>query len=946
MYRVISCLTVEHDWRLVFLAAGICFLASLTAINLYYRAKATHGWARGVWIATAGIATGSGIWATHFIAMLAYSPGIAVAYGVALTAVSLLAAVVVTGVGLAVAVTGDARWRIPVGGGIVGGGIACMHYLGMWALQVPGYVTWSLDLVGVSIFLGVLFGTAALAATMLRNDRLATITASVLLTLAIVSHHFTAMGAVEIVPDPARAVSAMSMAPDMLALVIAGVSAIMLALSLIGTVVDERFHNQRARLDAALQNMHQGLLMFDMHGRLVLRNQRFEEMYRLSAGAVTPGNTLRDVLIARKRAGTFKGDPDRYTRKLVDGGGRFTGDPDINSYAGKGIENKIFDLPDGRTIAVTNQSMEGGGWVSTHTDITETTRAVKELNRTKAFLDTVIENVPATLVVKDASDHRYVLINRAGEKFFGVARERMIGKRPHDFYPQQVADGIIASDQEMLNSGGQLLVENTPFSTPAGEDRLITTKRLAIRDEDGQPQYLLAVVEDVTERRRAEQQIAHMAHHDPLTDLPNRAAFSEKLAATLERARESGESFALLCIDLDRFKEVNDVFGHRTGDSLLCDVAKRLRESVGDAFLARLGGDEFTIILTDANQPEATAAIADGLLTQFREDIEIDGQHLRIGLSIGAAIYPSDGDNAAALIANADAALYRAKAQGRGTICFFESEMDQRLRERRAMQHDLRSAIARNELVLHYQPHAQIGGEILGFEVLVRWRHPKQGMISPGTFIPVAEESGLILPIGEWILREACREAASWPKPLSIAVNLSPIQFRHGDLAALVHQVLLDTGLPANRLELEITEGVLIGDFSRALSTLRRLKALGVRIAMDDFGTGYSSLSYLQTFPFDKIKIDRGFISNLDRSPQSAAIVRAVIGLGRGLDLPVVAEGVETDDQLAFLSRESCNEVQGFLVGHPMTIDHYDDIVGRSSDGKAKPAKASLRLVG
>jgi EAL domain-containing protein (putative c-di-GMP-specific phosphodiesterase class I) len=255
--------------------------------------------------------------------------------------------------------------------------------------------------------------------------------------------------------------------------------------------------------------------------------------------------------------------------------------------------------------------------------------------------------------------------------------------------------------------------------------------------------------------------------------------------------------------------------------------------------------------------------------------------------------------------------------------------MDAMLRERRALLHDLRSAMPSNELLVHYQPQAKIEGEVIGFEALVRWRHPTRGMVSPGIFIPPAEESGLIIPVGEWVLREACREAASWPRPLQVGVNLSPVQFRHGDLAGLVHSVLLETGLKPQRLELEITEGALIGDFSRAIAILRRLKAIGVKIAMDDFGTGYSSLSYLQSFPFDKIKIDQTFISNLHRNPQSAAIVRAVIGLGRGLHLPVIAEGVETEEQRAFLARENCQEIQGYLIGKPSLMDDYAELVGR-----------------
>jgi EAL domain-containing protein (putative c-di-GMP-specific phosphodiesterase class I) len=311
---------------------------------------------------------------------------------------------------------------------------------------------------------------------------------------------------------------------------------------------------------------------------------------------------------------------------------------------------------------------------------------------------------------------------------------------------------------------------------------------------------------------------------------------------------------------------------------------------------------------------------------------------LRVGLTIGIALYPTDGSDPATLIGNADAALYRAKAEARGSIRFFEPEMDERLRDRRALQHDLRTAVERDDLQLDYQPQARLGGEVVGFEALVRWRHPTRGIVPPDTFIPIAEENGTIIAIGEWVLREACREAASWQRPLRIAVNLSPVQFQHGDLAGLVHSVLLETGLSPGRLELEITEGVLIGDFSRAISILRRLKTLGVRIAMDDFGTGYSSLSYLQSFPFDKIKIDQSFISNLGRNPQSQAIIRAVIGLGHGLNLPITAEGVETQDQLAFLSCETCDEVQGFLIGRPGPMHLFAHLVGHEQRPLLKAA--------
>jgi diguanylate cyclase (GGDEF)-like protein/PAS domain S-box-containing protein len=534
--------------------------------------------------------------------------------------------------------------------------------------------------------------------------------------------------------------------------------------------------------------------------------------------------------------------------------------------------------------------------------------------------------------VKDAVDLRYVLVNRAAEEFLGLPREEIVGKAAHDIFPGSTANAVRTRDRDQLKTEGCGTLEGYDVETPGNGIRAANSKRLTIRGVDGQAEYLLVMTEDVTEKLKAEAQIKHLAHHDPLTNLPNRASFNAHFAEAIDRADATGGSFAALCIDLDRFKEVNDVFGHSIGDGLLCQISARMREVAGKAFVARLGGDEFTIILQGSDQPEAAAIFADRLLEGMSYDFEVEGHRLRAGLSIGIAIYPSDGPDAATLLSNADAALYRAKEDGRGTVRFFEVEMDRRLRERHAIQQDLQSAVARGELELHYQPQATIGGEIIGFEALLRWHHPSRGLIPPKTFIPIAEETGLIVEIGEWVLRESCREAATWPIPLQVAVNLSPVQFRHGDLQTLVHTVLLETGLAADRLELEITEGVLIADFTRTVSVLRRLKALGVRIAMDDFGTGYSSLSYLQSFPFDKIKIDQSFISNLENNRQSAAIVRAVVSLAHGLGLPVIAEGVESSAQLEFLTRETVDEVQGYLLGRPHPIEHYAELIGHQVD--------------
>ncbi|SEN44415.1 EAL domain-containing protein [Bradyrhizobium sp. OK095] len=556
-------------------------------------------------------------------------------------------------------------------------------------------------------------------------------------------------------------------------------------------------------------------------------------------------------------------------------------------------------------------------------------RAEQDLLRAREFLDSIIENIPIAVFAKDAKDSRYVLLNRAGEEYYGMPREEMLGKTPEQIFPRDIARLVSEQDRRVVDSGTPMFLEGHLLEVGVnGHDRLVNSRKLLVRDGNGAPQYLVGVIEDVTERITNEARISHLAHHDALTDLPNRSAFNAALDERLERAQEASTSFAVLSLDLDRFKEVNDVFGHPVGDMLMRAAADRLAAEADGAFVARIGGDEFMILMPNDIRREDALALAERLVEVIGKELEVDDYLSQVGVSVGIAVYPDDGVDAVTLLANADSALYRAKREGRGRVCFFESEMDQELRDRRLLQHDLRQALEQNQLLVYFQPQARMNGEVIGFEALLRWNHPTRGFVPPDQFIPLAEENGLIIQIGEWVLREACREAASWPRPLQVAVNLSPVQFQAGDLERSIHQILLETGLAPTRLEVEITEGVLIGDFTRALNLLRRLKALGIRIAMDDFGTGYSSLSYLQSFPFDKIKIDRSFISNLEVTPQSAEIVRAVLSLAHALNIPVVAEGVETEAQRAFLEREACEEMQGYLVGRPDLIERYLDLIG------------------
>ena len=705
---------------------------------------------------------------------------------------------------------------------------------------------------------------------------------------------------------------------SLLAIVVGGI------VFLTARLIANRLRTKNMQFDAALNNMSQGLVMFDSAARLVVCNNRYREIYKLPPDLTKQGCTFLDILKYCFASGTHSSDPEKYARDLL---------ATVANGQAESQENKTAD---GRTILVVNSPMAGGSWVATHEDITERKRAEDELHRTQTFLNTVVENVPQPIVVKrvpgvgdDPSKYPFSLVNRAAEELFEISRDKMIGKNAHDVYAKDHADFVVSQDIEALRTNGPIQVREHAVETSDHSTRIVTARKVVIRDGDGKPEYLLSLLEDVTERQRAAQRIAHLAHHDPLTDLPNRTAFNERLASVLDRAKMTHEHFAIVSIDFDRFKEINDLFGHAVGDALLLEVARRLQAAAGESFLARLGGDEFSLIVADGPQPSTASTLAGRLLAAVADKFEIEGLQLRIGLSIGVAVYPTDGTDAKSVMNNADAALYRAKAEARGSVRIFEPEMDTQLRARRALQNDLKLAIDRGELSLHYQPQMNMAGEPIGFEALVRWRCPKRGMVPPGMFIPIAEESNLIVSVGEWVLREACREAASWRQPFAIAVNVSPMQFHNGDLPGLVHSILLETGLAPARLELEITEGVLISDFSRAVSILRRLKSLGVQIALDDFGTGYSSLSYLHSFDFDRIKIDRAFIGDLEHNRHSMAIVRAVISLGRSLDIPVLAEGVETDGQHTFLVQEGCDAVQGYLMGRPKPIADYAKLVGR-----------------
>jgi len=552
-------------------------------------------------------------------------------------------------------------------------------------------------------------------------------------------------------------------------------------------------------------------------------------------------------------------------------------------------------------------SAQGHGWLVAA--IVGATLSLIGLVLGGAFLDRLLTDLrgfaDATLEgLAILSRGRILEANGQLAALLGVEPNELIGSDPARWFtPADGADLTAPRDRPaeaaiQRADGEELIVEVT---THAVEYRGRNCEVLAVRD--------------LTARKRAELQVEHLAAHDALTGLPNRARFT----AMLEGLVRSGESVALFALDLDRFKAVNDLFGHAAGDAILCRVAALLRDVTREVDLvARIGGDEFLIIQRGIDDLRDAQMLSQRILAAFAKEMDITRDPMAVGVSIGVALFPADADTAESLRHNADVALYRAKERGRGLACFFDLEMDKLVRERRELEHDLRHAIARRQLSLMFQPLvATDGGRIMGYEALLRWAHPTRGQIPPEIFVPIAEDIGAIIPIGEWVLREACSAAMQWPKHISVAVNVSAVQFQLPNLAAIVEDALFESGLSAERLELEVTESVMLRDRESALATLHRLKALGVRIVMDDFGTGYSSLSNLQAFPFDKIKIDRSFVSHVTDDASARSIIRAIVGLGRSLDLPVVAEGVETEEQRLMVLEEGCPQAQGFLFGGP-----------------------------
>lgn len=566
-------------------------------------------------------------------------------------------------------------------------------------------------------------------------------------------------------------------------------------------------------------------------------------------------------------------------------------------------------------------------------DVTERETAQHELASTQIFLNAVIESIPSMVFVKEASDGKFVLLNKAGEKLLGTTRGELIGKSDYELFGKLDGDRFSIADKQVVMSGELVTIENEPLTTPSGV-RSLRTQKIGVPDAQGKPRFLLGISEDVTEKLKIEERNKHLLLHDLLTDLPNRHSFQTELQSRLFGT----EPFALIVIDLDRFKAVNDTLGHHAGDELLRQLSRRMMSVKGhDDVLARLGGDEFALIHSGFNHNNSQSAtlLGERLLAALAEPCVVDGHIITVGCSLGIAVRPDHGSTADLLMKRADLALYAAKSSDEGGVRIFEAGMEQKADRERLLREELKDALANNQFELVFQPIVNASTKnIVCCEALLRWNHPTLGPISPVEFIPAAEASGLIISIGRWALEQACIEATSWPNDVKVAVNLSPRQFATGfGFSATVAKSLSLAGLSPQRLELEITESVLLSDTQDNIRILNDLKGLGVHIALDDFGTGYSSLAYLRKFSFDKLKIDRSFVSDVAHSKGSLAIVRAVIGLGRSFSAVVTAEGVEDIAQCERLQAEGCDQFQGYLFSKPVRSGDLRTLFSRGDRG-------------
>jgi diguanylate cyclase (GGDEF)-like protein/PAS domain S-box-containing protein len=927
-----------YDYRLVALSVVIAVLASYAALDVAGRVTSARGGIRFLWLIGGAVAMGIGIWSMHYVGMLAFRLPVPVEYDWPTVLVSLLAAIVASVIALFVVSREKMGFfRAIVGSVFMGSAIAGMHYIGMAAMRLPAMCHFSIAIVTISVILAIVISLVALWLTFhfrgeTRSGGWRKVVSAVVMGAAIPAMHYTGMAAASFTPSMSIAGS-LSHALNISSLgttSIIVVTFMALGLTVLTSLADRRFSAQALKLESSekksreiLETALDAFVGMNSKGTIVDWNAQAAATFGWSREEAL-GQLFFHVVIPERHRATYEKGPQYFLASGEDA-----------------VLNKRIEITalrrDGHEFPI-ELAISPILWGETRLftafvrDITARKNMEEALFVEKERAQVTLNSIGDAVACTDISGN-ITFLNLVAEKMTGWSHKEAEGRPMADVL--EILDAT--SRKANPNPMGLLVDENRTMHLPSNsilirQDGLeipIEDSVAPIHDRKGQATGAVIVFRDVSAARAMTLQLAHSAEHDVLTGLPNRALLNDRVNQAIILASRHMKKVGVLFLDLDGFKHINDSLGHLTGDKLLQSISKRLGDCVrASDTVSRQGGDEFVVLLSEMEHSEDAAVTARRLLQAIADAHFINQQDLHVTTSIGVSVYPDDGLDAETLIKNADTAMYQAKENGRQNYQFFKSSMNERAVERQSIEEGLRRALERNEFTLHYQPKVNLmTGRITGAEALLRWTHPSRGLVSPAQFIPVAEDCGLILPIGNWVLREACKQARAWVGAglslTTIAVNISAMEFRNELFLEGVFEILKETGLDPRFLELELTESVLMKRVEATGSILKTLRAAGVQLAVDDFGTGYSSLSYLRKFPIDALKIDQSFIRQITTSPDETSIVTAIISMGRSLGLRVIAEGVETREELAFLQAHECEEAQGYYFSRPLPLEPF-----------------------
>jgi diguanylate cyclase (GGDEF)-like protein/PAS domain S-box-containing protein len=932
----------SYDYRLVALSVVIAMLASYAALDIAGRLTAARGGARFLWLFGGAAAMGIGIWSMHYIGMLAFRLPVPIQYDWPTVLVSLVAAILASAIALFVVSRKKmGLMRAIVGSVFMGSGIAGMHYIGMAAMRLPATCQFSWALITISVILAIVISFVAIWLAFYfqgetRSGGWRKALSAVVMGVGIPVMHYTGMAAARFSPS----VSAGGNLSHALSISSLGMTSIIVAtfmtlgLTVLTSLADRRFSAQALELESnekksreILETALDVFVGMDSSGTIVDWNAQAAATFGWSREEAV-GQLLFHIIIPARYRRSYEKGPEHF---LVSGEGSVLNTRiEITALHRDGHEFPI-------ELAI---SPIRWGQVRLFTafvrDITARKNMEEALFVEKERAQVTLNSIGDAVACTDISGN-ITFLNLVAERMTGWSCKEAEGR------PMGQVLGILdATSRKASHNPMRMAVEeNRTVHLPSnsilirqdGIEIPIEDSVAPIHDRRGQPTGAVIVFRDVSAARAMALQLAHSAQHDFLTGLPNRMLLDDRVNQAIILASRHMKKVAVLFLDLDGFKHINDSLGHHTGDKLLQSVAKRLAACVrGSDTVSRQGGDEFVVLLSEMDESADAAVSARRLLEAVAKAHLINQHDLHVTTSIGVSVYPDDGLDAETLIKNADTAMYQAKENGRQSYRFFKSSMNERAVERQSIEEGLRRGVERNEFTLHYQPKVNLKtGEITGAEALLRWVHPSRGLVSPAQFIPVAEDCGLILPIGNCVLREACKQAQAWVSAglsfNSMAVNISAVEFRHEHFLEGVVEILKETGLEPRFLELELTESVLMKRVEATGSILATLRAMGVHVAVDDFGTGYSSLSYLRKFPIDALKIDQSFVRQVTTSPDETSIVTAIISMGRSLGLRVIAEGVETQEELAFLQAHQCDEAQGYYFSRPIPPQQFANLL-------------------